>query len=427
MVCSNCGKEIPNNSAYCIFCHAPTEYSEDISVNLDILEDDELIGTFNSSVKKPQPIEIKTDEKSPKTKKTVIISLVSFICCLGVIILSASYLNSYSYIIKKANKAMESGEYDNAYKLYEKALSKNNDSVEALLGAGEASKNAGNYEESEKLLIKALDLDGENNTAFASLLDLYDKTDHQDKIADAEKYVNTSAMKEIFSEIAIESPVISLEGGEYKEEIIITLTSKSNLQMYYTIDGRDPSKGEGALYEGEIILSEEGEYKLRACCYKDGRFGKVTESVYTLKFDTPPMPEVTPMTGSFTEETKVTIKSDVPGAKIYYTWDGTNPTESSKRYKDPLVIPEGNNVLSIIVVSKNGKISDVLRVNYTYLPGETETETLTEETITGDISEESVSGESSLGNQSNNKTQGANGNTLPVPIIDTEDFSSEDE
>lgn len=372
MVCSNCGKEIPNNSAYCIFCHAPTEFSEDISVNLDILEDDELIGTFNDPVKKPQSTKIKTDE--PKSKKTFIISLVSFICCGAIVISSVAYINSYSYIIKKANKAMANGKFDSAYNLYEKALVKNSKSVEALVGAGEASKNSGNYDESEKLFKKALDIDNENNAAFASLLDLYDITDHQDKIAEAEKYAQTPAMKDTFSEVSVESPVVSLESGEYNDKIVIFLTSKNNLQMYYTLDGRDPSKGEGALYEGEILISAEGKYVLKACSYKDGKFSKVIENTYTIKFETPPLPEVNPMTGSFTEETFITISSSIPDSKIYYTWDGSDPTESSKLYREPIAVLEGNNVLSVVIVSKNGKMGEVLRVNYTYLPAENETE-----------------------------------------------------
>lgn len=375
MVCSNCGKEIPNNSSYCIYCHAPTGYSEEINVNMDILEDDELIGALNKPArKKVQEVEIKTDEKGGTSKKTVIISLVSFICCVGLVIVSYSYLNSYGYIIKKANKAMQNGEYDNAYQLYERALVKNQESVEALIGAGEASKQSGNFDESEKLFTKALEVDNQNDTAFTSLIELYNITESPEKIVEAEKFVSTEKMKEVFTEavveVIVETPEFSLAGGEFNDEILLTLTSKSGLQIYYTTDGKDPSKGDGSLFEGEIKLSKEGTTTVKACCIKDGRASTVKEETYTIKYPTPSIPEVSPMTGSFTEETKITIKTNVEGAKIYYTWDGKDPSELSKQYKEPLVVPEGNNVLSIVVVSKNGKYSEILRCSYTYLPSQ---------------------------------------------------------
>ena len=42
----------------------------------------------------------------------------------------------------------------------------------------------------------------------------------------------------------------------------------------------------------------------------------------------------------FLESTTITITSDEPGAKIYYTLDGTEPTEKSTRYTEPITITE---------------------------------------------------------------------------------------
>ena len=46
--------------------------------------------------------------------------------------------------------------------------------------------------------------------------------------------------------------------------------------------------------------------------------------------------------------TFVVITAD-EGCSIYYTWDGTDPTDTSARYTEPIEVPEGNNILSIIV------------------------------------------------------------------------------
>ena len=64
----------------------------------------------------------------------------------------------------------------------------------------------------------------------------------------------------------------------------------------------------------------------------------------------------------------VTITSNTPDGIIYYTWDGSDPNISSARYSGALTIPEGDNILSVIVVNKHGISSDVVRCSYSFLP-----------------------------------------------------------
>ena len=76
---------------------------------------------------------------------------------------------------------------------------------------------------------------------------------------------------------------------------------------------------------------------------------------------------MTPSSGTYHSETLITMTAN-SGERIYYTWDGSTPTSDSEEYIDPIVIPEGNHILSVIVINKHGMSSDVLKMNYQYLP-----------------------------------------------------------
>ena len=56
------------------------------------------------------------------------------------------------------------------------------------------------------------------------------------------------------------------------------------------------------------------------------------------------------------------------GAKMYYTWDDTVPTANSMEYTKPIPVPEGNNILSVVLIDRHGMVSDILKCNYKYLP-----------------------------------------------------------
>lgn len=64
-------------------------------------------------------------------------------------------------------------------------------------------------------------------------------------------------------------------------------------------------------------------------------------------------------------ETSVTIT--VPdGCSAYYT-DGSTPTAASHLYTQPIKVPEGNNILSVVIIDHTTKLSsDVYRGNFIY-------------------------------------------------------------
>lgn len=76
-------------------------------------------------------------------------------------------------------------------------------------------------------------------------------------------------------------------------------------------------------------------------------------------------PAFSPASGTvFSDSLSVTVKTDTKDAKIYYTTDGSAPTERSTLYEGPFILWSGA-VIKAIAVNANGVVSDVAAATYT--------------------------------------------------------------
>lgn len=73
------------------------------------------------------------------------------------------------------------------------------------------------------------------------------------------------------------------------------------------------------------------------------------------------MPFVSPFEGFFKEKATVTITGDVDGAEIYYTLDGSDPTDQSIRYEAPFELKHSAVVRAIVYRhGQCGKIGEAM-------------------------------------------------------------------
>jgi hypothetical protein len=86
----------------------------------------------------------------------------------------------------------------------------------------------------------------------------------------------------------------------------------------------------------------------------------------TIKVSTP---TATPYSATFTTERTVTLSATTPGAKIYYTTDGTVPTTGSTLYSGPFKLTSTATVKAI-AVKANFVNSEVLSATFTKAPAE---------------------------------------------------------
>ena len=150
------------------------------------------------------------------------------------------------------------------------------------------------------------------------------------------------------------------------------IRAEKDYDIYYTLDGSDPVKN-GALYTQPLVLDENGKtYRIRAVCANNSVYSDVMEADITIMIPAPDMPIVTPDGGDFGVATTVSIT--VPdGCSAYYSWDGSIPTAYSDRYYGPIEVPEGNHILTVVIIDhETGLSSEIYRGRFVYYENDPE-------------------------------------------------------
>lgn len=377
MKCVKCGAELKQGCLYCSVCGHESQILPDYSV----LEDDYLRSLLQEETK-PETAEEKQDtppeKKQGKKKKISHLILIVFSCLLligiGIGIGVKLYVdeqnaNSYDYQMEMAEKERAEGNYAEALDFYNAALDIKPEDLAARAAMADIYMKQQNYDSAMILLIEIIKADAADKDAYEKLISIYESREDYDSILALADDVTDPEILVLFQPYLVMPPVVSPLGGTYEGELVVGLFSTKGYDIYYTLDGTIPDMMNGLLYrDTELKFSKAGEYQLKAVCVNDkGIYSELVEETYQVREKAPDLPTLTPDGGEIWGETYVTITAE-EGCSIYYTWDGTDPTEQSARYTEPIYVPEGENVLSVLVVNdRNGLKSDIYRSSYSYI------------------------------------------------------------
>lgn len=371
MKCSFCGNEIKLGSVYCEKCGKATQIVPDYNV----LEDDLLPQILEERKKAEQDAKKKSEKggrlvtakklwKNKKTRWACILStLVALILVIGIVL---GVQNSYTYQYQQGVRQDKRENYKKALEHYLRAIELDDTKLAAKIGAGFDYYELKQYEDAKRLLWdEAMEHSSDKELFRCLILSCIGLKDYG-AIEELQKIARGQETLALFDEYLSDEPLFSVEEGEYEDDVELTLSAADGYEIYYTLDGTDPVK-KGRRYQEALILTD-GKTVVKAVC-KNGKgvFGQIAEKTYEIHYDIPDYPRVSPMQGTFGEPTYLTIEAE-EGSAVYYTWDGSDPTAASSKYTEPILVPEGNNVLSVLVIDKHGISSDILRCNYKYLP-----------------------------------------------------------
>lgn len=149
------------------------------------------------------------------------------------------------------------------------------------------------------------------------------------------------------------APVFSVTEDNVYLNTSLTITADSFAEIYYTVDGADPTKESGTLYTEPIEISDD--VTVKAVAVSDGwQTSNVTEKAYTVYVTGKPYIIKTKNGDAM----KIELKSETPDATIYYTLDNTEPTNTSAVYKDAILL-SADTTIKAFAVSEKRKASEI--------------------------------------------------------------------
>ncbi|NLK62645.1 MAG: hypothetical protein GX287_04245 [Fusobacteria bacterium] len=168
--------------------------------------------------------------------------------------------------------------------------------------------------------------------------------------------------------IQVSEPSANNKSGEYVESVEIILTGTTGSSIRYTLDGEDPTDKSGIEYKTDDIITITTTSALRFIAYKDDcEPSNIITEEYTIIDKKVSSIISNKKSGTYTDSQYIELSVNETGAVIYYTLDGTTPTEASNRYKQSIEISK-NTTLKAKAFLEGYTPSDVLTLNYNIRP-----------------------------------------------------------
>ena len=307
-------------------------------------------------------------EAAKRKRRNLLITLF-VILALIVAVIVLVYQNSYTSMINKGYRSIQSGDYAAAENYFQRAITKDESRPDAYTGYAQIYVEQDDLESAEDVFLSAIETQPTNAELYQAAIDFYMETEQPAKVSALLNNCEDEGVLDAVSGYISSAPVFTPEEGAYSEVQEITISSETGGDIYYTLDGSDPTVSTGTKYTEPVLLQAEGEVQIRAIAVNSsGIPSVVSAATYTIEFPIENAPAVTPSTGQYTEPTQITIT--VPeGYTAYYTMDGSAPdpdSSSTQQYTGPIDMPENTRTIfnAILVNNQNGKATEATTRNY---------------------------------------------------------------
>lgn len=348
MKCPKCQKEVEQGSLYCPNCLTEIPWVKEYDTVETLME---------KKKKEEQPVQQSTNlnrfkKKISAHRRTVYITAVIAAVLVGVF--CYKQLHTFSALYTMANKCYARENYDLSRKYIEDALEKKPGNLSANLLFAKLLEQEGDYDSAILVLQPMVKKHPDHAEASKMLVRLYSYAGRPGDIKALLKNCTNREILDACSDYICPVPVTGLAPGTYTSVQTLELHAGYD-RIFYTLDGSMPNQS-SARYTGPIILNE-GTTVLNAFGINDKNISSdIITRKYVIVLKGPKSPEISPESGIYREDTKITLK--VPdGCRAYYAFD-TQPTVNSTEYQTPISMPMGSHMFYAILVAANGEISE---------------------------------------------------------------------
>lgn len=320
-------------------------------------------GVLRSEAEEKRRQQAARKKRLAKKRRQRALIIFLFILIAGGVLGFVFYQNSYSGQIKKGNNALLEKNYTLAETYFNKAIEKNGNKAQAYTGLSNVYIQQDDLDGAETVFLTAISAQPSNVELYKAAINFYVDSKQLGKVSELLDGCEDDNVLLGVAEYVSGEPEFSLEEGSYPEVQEVSLSVAAGSSIYYTTDGSQPSTS-STVYTEPILLEKDGETTIKAIAVNKKKIPSlVVTKVYTIDIPVADAPAVTPSTGQYDTASQITI--NVPdGYTAYYTLDGSDPSTASALYTGPIDMPEGQTIFCAVLVSKQGKYTQITKRNY---------------------------------------------------------------
>ena len=380
MKCPHCGNELKEGHLICEKCGEEIRIVPDFEPEIEnsITETLSTLAALQEGEdgQEQQADEMIEEESEPETDEIVadgrkIWIMASLILLFVVALIScgayAYHIRTVEYQISKAKEYAAKQSYKEAIACLEAAYEKHPDVAQLLFLEADYYYLQQDNDSAIRVLYRIIEGEGflyeDLEAAYNKVITILANQGLYGQINELLRNCPESGIVSMFQSYLAMEPEFSYVEGSYAEVIPLKLSSNTAGTIYYTMDGSMPTMN-SMIYTAPLFL-ETGEYTVSAFFVNDyGIESEVVSKTYIINLAVPNAPEVELYSGEYTEPMMISVEG-LEGCRIFYTTDGSDPTEDSVPYTGPIPMPLGKTLFKFVNISEEGVSSEVTLRTYT--------------------------------------------------------------